>query len=227
MTRRERGFTLIEILVVVTILGVLFGMVAVIAPIALRKREEVETHTRVEEVASAIMGLGSNNALGFYPSASLTRLRDVNGAKVGKDLGEGNETNRGIETVFIALHLKGLAIRLDLPDDAIGNTDEDQLTSNPTPRDVSERHEILDAWGNPLAYFSAADYKKPQAYEKILMGGDHVEEQVVIVKPRKRKTGLFINPRTFQLFSAGPDGEFNNEDDIGNWIASKTSEEVE
>jgi len=223
MRRRDDGFTLIEILVVVTILGVLFGMVAVIAPIAFAKREETVTQARVTGVSVNIQQLASNNMLGWYPPTSMVRLRDANGAKVGKEVGEGNEMNRGIETVFVALHLKGLAIQTDLPDDAIGNTDDDQLPKNPTQLDGMARREILDAWGNPLAYFNSADYKKPDAYMKIQMNADN-GGKVVTAKPWKRKTGLFINPRKFQVFSAGKDQIFNSPDDIGNWERGKPSE---
>ena len=184
-------------------------------PVDPRYRSEVQTLTRIAEIASATTALASDLALGGSPRATLLRLRDTKGDGVGLD--DGNETNRGIETLFIALHLKGLAIRIDLPDDAIGNTDGDPLTSNPTQLDITGRLEILDGWGNPLAYFSAADYADPGAFSKIRMGEESGGE-VAVAKPWKRKTGQFVNPRTFQVFSAGPDGIFNTEDDIGNWV---------
>jgi hypothetical protein len=124
----------------------------------------------------------------------------------------------------IALHLKGLTIRLDLPDEAIGNTDGDPLETNPTQIEITGRMEILDDWGNPLAYFSAGDYRKPGACSRVRMNAEEGGE-VQVAKPwKRRKTGLFVNPNTFQVFSAGRDGVFNTEDDIGNWVSAKPGE---
>jgi len=109
---------------------------------------------------------------------------------------------------------------VDLPDDAIGNTDGDRLTSNPTQLDTTERLEIIDSWGNPLAYFSAAGYAEPGAVSMIRMG-EECGGVVVVARPWKRNIGTFINPRSFQLFSAGQDGVFNTADDIGNWVMPK------
>jgi len=225
MARREGGFTLIEILVVVTIIGVLMGMVALIAPLAFKRREETTTQTRVQKVAVAITQLANRNALGWYPPTGTENLRDVNNAKIGKDLGPGNEFNRGIETAVIALHLNGLDVTIDLEEDALRNWDGDQMPgSNPTRLGTNDRWEIVDAWRVPLAYFSSADYKKPDAYKKIqLENGDVIE-----VKPWiRKKTGLFVNPDSFQLFSAGPDGIFNTPDDMGNWESSRQEDEEE
>jgi hypothetical protein len=94
---------------------------------------------------------------------------------------------------------------------------------NITVQDRIERMEIVDDWGIPLAYFSSADYKNPKAYAQIQEPLPPDGEGAVLeAKPWTRaKTGLFINPRSFQVFSAGPDGIFNTEDDIGNWVSDK------
>ena len=165
--RTEGGFTLIEILVVVTILGALMGMVALIAPLAFKQGKETKSQTWVQTVGAALTQLSSREQLGMVPRTSVTKLRDMGNTKVGESLGDGNEFNRGIECVFVALHLQGLTIRLDLPDDALQNTDGDVFPKNITQQDSLDRMEVVDAWGNPLAYFSAGDYKKPEAFSKI------------------------------------------------------------
>ena len=47
MNRNEKGFTLIEILVVVAILATLMGLVALIIPLAERKKLEFQSETRI------------------------------------------------------------------------------------------------------------------------------------------------------------------------------------
>ncbi|MEN8152115.1 MAG: prepilin-type N-terminal cleavage/methylation domain-containing protein, partial [Planctomycetota bacterium] len=137
--RREGGFTLIEILVVVTILATLMGMVALLAPMVFEQGDETKSQTWVRQVSAAITQLQSRESLGWFPPTSVTRLRDTTGTKIGKDLGEGNDFNRGIECVFVALHLRGVTIRVDLPDDALKNTDGDSFPNNVTQQDSLER----------------------------------------------------------------------------------------
>ena len=61
------------------------------------------------------------------------------------------------------------------------------------------------------------DYGKPDRWAKIRMS-EEFGGIVETARPWKRgSTGLFINPRSSQVFSAGADGYFNTEDDIGNW----------
>jgi prepilin-type N-terminal cleavage/methylation domain-containing protein len=214
MRRKESGFTLIEILVVVTVIGVLMGLVALIIPMAFEARDETVTTTRVQEVANAVTQMASPSQLGWYPSAAIERLKGPGGENIGRDVGAGNETNRGIEALVIAIFMQGLEMPLDIPDDALQNTDLDKLLKNPTRLDTDERFEIVDAWDNPLVYFSSAEYKNPDAYKKVMMASG----EVVDALPFKTKTGLFVNARSFQLFSAGADGIFNTKDDVGNFV---------
>ena len=204
--------------VAVVLLAVM--MVASLVPLGPGQSRETKSQIRVHMVASALTQLSSRESLGSCPPTSVTKLRGLNQTVVGDDLGEGNELNRGVECVFVALHLQGVTIRLDLPDDALGNTDGDVFPKNVTSTDTLERMEILDAWGSPLAYFHSDDYEKSDAYKKIRMS-EELGGVVETARPSKRaSTGLFINPRTFQVFSAGADGVFNTPDDLGNWERS-------
>lgn len=204
--------------VAVVLLAVM--MVASLVPLGPGQSRETKSQIRVHMVASALTQLSSRESLGSFPPTSITKLSDVSQTNVGADLGEGNEFNRGIECVFVALHLQGVPIRLDLPDEGFANTDGDSFPRNVTSTDTSERWEIVDAWGNPLAYFHSDDYEKSDAYKKIRMS-EELGGVVETAQPSKRaSTGLFINPRTFQVFSAGADGVFNTPDDLGNWERS-------
>ena len=74
-----------------------------------------------------------------------------------------------------------------------------------------------DPWGNPYAYFHSHDYAKKGIGSYTTMDAEGVEETSVVKPWKNPKTGSFYMASRFQLFSAGPDGVFNTEDDIGNW----------
>ena len=212
MRQGQSGFTMIEILVVVTIIVVLMGLVAVIIPMAFGERDESVTQTRMDAISSMIKKISGPRQLGMPPAADVSLLVGPKGEQVGKEIGPGNDLNRGIEAVFVAIHLAGLAVdRADIKDDWLGNTDEDVMASNPTVSQSTELYEFVDAWGNPFAYFSAEDYDRPKDVGKIQMKDGSIQE----VSPKKsERTGNFLNLGTFQLISAGQDQVFGTDDDI-------------
>jgi prepilin-type N-terminal cleavage/methylation domain-containing protein len=214
MRRKTAGFTLIEILVVITIIAGLMGLVVAFIGKANRTRDNVITSTRIGGLQAALTGVANKQALAMYPSADLAKLRGPKGEKVGEMAGVPNDTNMGIETLYVAIHLATLSIRLDEKDEWFGNTDEDSMSSNPTSSTKLDLLEYVDAWGNPFAYFSAGEYKNFAPVSKYMMA----DGRTVVVEPhRSEKTGQALNRGTYQLFSAGPDLEFNTDDDIGNW----------
>jgi hypothetical protein len=130
-------------------------------------------------------------------------------------VGVPNDTNQGIETVYVTIFLSGHNISVDLNlDKVLANTDGDMMAGNPTRSTSLELYEFVDAWGNPLAYFSSRDLKNYEAVNK------YVDSAGGAMAPKpwiSEKTQLPLNAKKFQLFSAGPDGVFNTSDDIKNW----------
>ena len=214
MRRKAAGFTLIEILVVITIIAGLMGLVVAFIGKAGSTRDQVTTTTRIGGLQAAMTAIANKQALAMYPSADLAKLRGPKGEKVGEMAGVPNDTNIGIECLYVAIHLSTLSIRIDEKDEWFGNTDEDSMASNPTSAGKLDLLEYVDAWGNPFAYFSAREYKNSGPVSKYLMADGRT---VVVTPHRSEKTGLALNQGTYQIFSAGPDLEFNTEDDIGNW----------
>ena len=83
-----------------------------------------------------------------------------------------------------------------------------------------ELYELFDAWGNPLIYFPNDDYEKYGDQGRMIMMGPesmHGPGDEISATPWRDENGRFFNSETFQIFSMGPDGEPNTEDDIGNW----------
>ena len=215
MAVKNRGFTLIEILVVITIIAALMGLGIAIMGKANKTKEATMTAQTIGAVSAALESLKSPSLLGDYPPADMSSLRGLKGELVGKQVGVPNDTNQGIETVYVAIFLAGHNVSVDLDlDKVLGNTDDDNMGGNPTRSESSELFEFVDAWGNPLAYFSARDMKNYEAVNKYI-GKDG---SAMTPKPWiSEKTKMPLNANKFQLFSAGEDGVFNTDDDIRNW----------
>jgi len=92
----------------------------------------------------------------------------------------------------------------------LDNTDGDDAGTTIPVLDTTEKMEVVDAWGTPFAYFcSMADgYSRKQSIR--LPEGDTVSAHAM----RDPKTGKNLSAGKFQLISAGPDGEFGNDDDV-------------
>jgi len=217
MRRKAHGFTLIEILVVMTIIAALMGMVFMLVGPTTKTKLVTVTTQRLNGIRMAVETLRGPQLFGMYPSAATERLKGLKGEDVGRLVGAINRTNVGNETIYVAIHLQGheVAIKDMNPDEWLGNTDGDEMKGNPLRAvESNELYEFVDAWGNPFAYFSQWDYQNPEGMTEYTMENG----ETVKAKPWKsEKTGQFLNPSGFQLFSAGPDGVFNTEDDIGNW----------
>ncbi|MCU0230004.1 MAG: prepilin-type N-terminal cleavage/methylation domain-containing protein [Acidobacteria bacterium] len=84
--RAERGFTLVELLVVVAIIGILASIAVVNLQSALDKSKQRRTMTNIRSVATAIMAYGAD--FGFLPADGLqgSALRDSLRPNVFKDL---------------------------------------------------------------------------------------------------------------------------------------------
>lgn len=194
MRARRRGFTLVEMLVVIGIIAILAG-IAVPAISAVRTRSQVSaTEAFFDQLGLAIEQYKTE--FGDYPPSRFRRL----------GLEKSNGKNEGIEClVRCVATATGADPYIDLAAHRLGNTDGDALTAVGAVSPNLE--EIVDPWGNPLVYLHNADYDRGDTLT-FAAGG------TATVAASKGDTGQFHGLTTYQLFSAGPDGEANTDDDI-------------
>lgn len=208
---KERGFTFIEVLVVMGIIAVLVGLsVAGVTYFLHTRLPQAQTGERINKVA----GLIGQWKLHFekLPPMSPNRLPPLPGGTRFPSMPDS--FNVPIEVLFQALNWPGVNVEAGFSADELSNTDNDEW-DKPTFAGAVP-YEIRDKWDNPLVYFVYQEYstaaENPPTY--ILVDGTEVEP--VPWKYADESRG-FAEPHGFQLFSMGPDGVPNTEDDIKSW----------
>ena len=201
---QRAGFTLIEMLAVMVILSILMAFLVTALMGGARTVEIEETRQFLAQVEASVGMFESES--GDYPASTFPPAADRG----------SNKTNMGIEELVVTLMAPG-SQAIELPEDRLVNTDEDSSRKSVTRFPRPDLFELSDYWGNPIAYFHRRDYgASPQLY--ITFDGETGEMLEELVSARKNeKTGTFYNRTSVQLISAGPDGRFGTDDDIGNW----------
>jgi prepilin-type N-terminal cleavage/methylation domain-containing protein len=226
--RHNRGFTLIELMIVIGIILLLVGVIAVSFGGVFGKRDEARATATIETLKSNI---GSYEARwGQAPPGNLSDLGRL--ARV-LNLMENNDTNRGIEAMVLALRSRregGPYLDMNLYGDSArrGNLDNDTFlvevmasSALDLPDDASnDLFEILDPWGNPFIYVNIAEVRAGTVHDKItLASGETIEitAQDCQEKLRHPTTGEF--PQSFAIWSVGENGinEFGAGDDVTSW----------
>lgn len=204
--RHESGFTLVEILAVLAILALLMGL-AISSFSGYKERARgAATTTTMSELAGLITSYQTKR--GGPPPDTLTKL------KIKAD----NDVNECAEALYAALHAKDYPEGSNVTDELIGNTDDD-TTPTPYHRDagVNKLLEVLDGWGNPIAYFPPTSYSETRKANMRMGDPDDPNDPDQQVEPQKSAvSGGWANADTYQLISAGADRRFGTEDDVIN-----------
>jgi type II secretory pathway pseudopilin PulG len=195
---------------VIVILGIL---IAVLVP-RLGKAKEVmkEKNTRAEMAQIDAALSEYENHFGDYPPSTFLE-------KWGTP---PNTTNLGAETLVLSLWSTEWG-GTSLTEDKLVNTDNDETKKLFAKFGKPALFELGDEWGNPIAYFHHRDYGRQDKYvTKDTETGD--EDDASVKAEMNPVTKNYYNPKKYQLISAGMDGHFGTEDDIGNWSPKKAEE---
>ncbi|MFT7617942.1 MAG: prepilin-type N-terminal cleavage/methylation domain-containing protein [Planctomycetota bacterium] len=212
-TPKSNGFTLIELLVVIAIISLLGTLMITTFISAKRDSEEFKVKAFIQTIGASLEVYQSDRRNGVYPPSSLEGFPAL-GTKLP------NKTNLGIEAMVVCLSSPNFGGLKDSEtiESLLDNVDEDSSSRKMTKWGSNELFELTDTWGNPLVYFNAQDYENRNVRAYSRTEPDVLDYEVVSVKPwMNPKTKSPYNSSTYQLFSAGPDGIFNTDDDIGNW----------
>lgn len=214
MNKNERGFTLIEVLVVVAILGVLMGLVSFLVVKGRAKGEDFQTEQLITmHLPTAIERY--KREMGEYPPVTIKGLQRQ---KAWKEITCENEINLNAELLWVALRHPDLSAPLAADDlgvtDVLQNRDEDVWSDVPAGGDDEFAWELCDAYGNTIVYIDKNHYDRPVTITNYM--GESVE-----VTALKKPNGQWYNPDSFQIISIGPDGKQDEPDqpvDLGDDI---------
>ena len=200
---RRSGFSLIEMLAVMVILSILLVFLAFRLGGMGESAKARMTETYLNEVGLAASEF--EHETGDYPSSS---WKSEWGA-------QPNKQNLGIEALCLTLWSESYG-GTALSEDKLDNTDGDRSKKSLTTHANRDLFELVDSWGNPIAYFHRRDYGREDVYLTIEEETAEWVESTVKAHTSP-KTGSYYNPRGFQLISAGQDGIFDTEDDLTNF----------
>jgi prepilin-type N-terminal cleavage/methylation domain-containing protein len=199
------GFSLIELLAVILIVGVLAAVLVSQLGGAEAAADTSRTKMFLTTLDHIIGEYETEN--GRYPPSSFTPEQGV--ANDGE--------NVGVEALVVALYSNRWdAGGTQIEEQYFGNTDEDLSARSLTDFGNKQLLELLDAWGNPIAYIHRNDYGvENRAY--LTLNADGVPERGTPKACKDPLKGQYYKNNRYQLISAGADGLFNTEDDITNF----------
>ena len=203
-SKNSRGFTLVELLVVVAIIAILISILVPALSAVFESGRRKACMAEIQQLQSAI-SIYDGNYRDFPPS----RLEEIG-------LHRSNKINVGNEAMVLCLSTAWKnGSYFEFRDQQLSNSDSDSAPIpvkklNGSVFNTHELFEMVDPWDNPYIYFHHSQLSESTSESYILQG------EKTQVKPlmQSSKTGLIRGAGSYQLLSCGPDGQPHNQDDL-------------
>ncbi|HRJ78111.1 MAG: prepilin-type N-terminal cleavage/methylation domain-containing protein [Planctomycetaceae bacterium] len=218
----RRGFTLIELMIVIAIIVVIAGVLVASFGGVFSKRDDAVAKTTIETLSSNIQSF--QGRWHSYPPGSVEALSVM--ARSAIPVADPNEVNCGIEALVLALRSRkngGAYLSADLfaNDEYRKNTDADTLMDDPFDIDGSrDLFEIVDPWGTPYVYVNMNELRNGKVKQSIqLEDGTVVELNLTEMQEKLKHPTTGQYPTGYAIWSFGADkkNDYGRGDDVTSW----------
>jgi len=220
---KARAFTLIEIIVVISIIVILAGVLMLGLSSAFSSGDDSEAKTQIANIEGALSRYETRQG-GVYPPSSLRKLSNWK-------MAPPNTENDGIESLVLALRtgFDGGPFLLDDSFNAMRiNADQDMNPDSSflNAQDCVELYELADPWDNPYVYVNADELDASNGYASAggmiqvrTADGELHEVDLTLLKAAIAESEGGLSGKRYLLWSFGANGvnDYGNEDDICNW----------
>ena len=205
MKSRRAGFTLVELLIVIVIIGILVALSTVGIVKALDSARASSTQTMLDSISGALAQYAQR--WGDYPPTTVDEL----------GLKPPNDVNNGVESLVACLSSEKRGGALYHADDQLTNVDGDSANGGKKSLNWwfgnDELREWVDHFGNTIFYMHGKDFAKPRSGMTLVRLSKDGEE-VKILPEQNPATKTFYGAGRFQLRSVGRDGKPGTGDDL-------------
>jgi prepilin-type N-terminal cleavage/methylation domain-containing protein len=205
MKSRRAGFTLVELLIVIVIIGILVALSTVGIVKAMDSARSSSTQTMLDSISGALAQYAQR--WGDYPPTTVDEL----------GLKAPNDVNNGVESLVACLSSEKRGGVLFHADDQLANVDGD--SANGAKKSLNwwfgddQLREWVDHFQNTIFYMHGKDFAKPRSGMTLVRLSKDGEE-VKITPEQNPATKTFYGAGRFQLRSVGRDGKPGTGDDV-------------